>query len=119
MTSSGALDLTTLRPRLPSPLRAAEDERFARHGVRLLLKRDDLIHPEGPRNKPTGVSRADLGLYFRRQPGTPWLKVGIWAWSPILPSCVICFFVAARCRTTRRLCKRTNVIYGSERHARA
>ncbi|MEV0220193.1 pyridoxal-phosphate dependent enzyme [Streptomyces sp. NPDC050704] len=40
-----ALDLGVLRPRLPSPLRETADERFARHGVRLLLKRDDLIHP--------------------------------------------------------------------------
>ncbi|WNI22517.1 pyridoxal-phosphate dependent enzyme [Streptomyces sp. ITFR-16] len=40
-----------LRPVLPSPLRPAEDERFARHGVTLLLKRDDLIHPELPGNK--------------------------------------------------------------------
>jgi 1-aminocyclopropane-1-carboxylate deaminase len=40
-----------LGPRLPSPLRPADDERFARHGVRLLLKRDDLIHPELPGNK--------------------------------------------------------------------
>ncbi|MBT2506317.1 pyridoxal-phosphate dependent enzyme [Streptomyces sp. ISL-98] len=46
-----ALDLSRLRPRLPSPLRQAEDERFARHGVRLLLKRDDLIHPDLPGNK--------------------------------------------------------------------
>ncbi|WP_228990236.1 1-aminocyclopropane-1-carboxylate deaminase/D-cysteine desulfhydrase [Streptomyces sp. DH8] len=40
-----------LRPRVPSPLREVHDERFARHGVRLLLKRDDLIHPELPGNK--------------------------------------------------------------------
>ncbi|MFE3741526.1 1-aminocyclopropane-1-carboxylate deaminase/D-cysteine desulfhydrase [Streptomyces sp. NPDC059096] len=40
-----------MRPRLPSPLHPAEDERFARRGVRLLLKRDDLIHPELPGNK--------------------------------------------------------------------
>ncbi|MET8446676.1 pyridoxal-phosphate dependent enzyme [Streptomyces sp. NPDC005209] len=40
-----------LRPRLPSPLREAADDRFARHGVRLLLKRDDLIHPELIGNK--------------------------------------------------------------------
>lgn len=40
-----------LRPRLPSPLHEAPDERFARHGVRLLLKRDDLIHPELTGNK--------------------------------------------------------------------
>lgn len=42
---------TALRPRPPSPLQEIEDERFARRGVRLLLKRDDLIHPELPGNK--------------------------------------------------------------------
>lgn len=47
-----ALDLTTaLRPRLPSPLQPVEDERFSQHGIRLLLKRDDLIHPDLPGNK--------------------------------------------------------------------
>ncbi|MFI2371105.1 1-aminocyclopropane-1-carboxylate deaminase/D-cysteine desulfhydrase [Streptomyces sp. NPDC018833] len=40
-----------LRPRLPSPLQPVEDERFDRYGVRLLLKRDDLIHPDLPGNK--------------------------------------------------------------------
>ncbi|MFJ6695598.1 1-aminocyclopropane-1-carboxylate deaminase/D-cysteine desulfhydrase [Streptomyces sp. NPDC091272] len=40
-----------LRPRLPSPLVPVEDERFALHGVRLLLKRDDLIHPDLSGNK--------------------------------------------------------------------
>ncbi|GLX20307.1 1-aminocyclopropane-1-carboxylate deaminase/D-cysteine desulfhydrase [Streptomyces lavendulae] len=40
-----------LRPRPPSPLVEAADERFAAHGVRLLLKRDDLVHPELPGNK--------------------------------------------------------------------
>ncbi|MGW0785682.1 1-aminocyclopropane-1-carboxylate deaminase/D-cysteine desulfhydrase [Streptomyces sp. NPDC002913] len=45
------LDLSPLRPALPSPLRPAEDERFARYGVTLLLKRDDLIHPDLPGNK--------------------------------------------------------------------
>ncbi|MBO1336121.1 1-aminocyclopropane-1-carboxylate deaminase/D-cysteine desulfhydrase [Streptomyces sp. VRA16 Mangrove soil] len=40
-----------LRPRLPSPLTEVDDERFARHGVRLLLKRDDLIHPDLIGNK--------------------------------------------------------------------
>ncbi|MER5939127.1 pyridoxal-phosphate dependent enzyme [Streptomyces sp. NPDC001928] len=44
-------DLTTLRPRLPSPLRETSDERFTRRGLRLLLKRDDLIHPELIGNK--------------------------------------------------------------------
>jgi 1-aminocyclopropane-1-carboxylate deaminase len=48
---SEALGPTGLRPRLPSPLREAMDERFARQGVRLLLKRDDLIHPELVGNK--------------------------------------------------------------------
>jgi 1-aminocyclopropane-1-carboxylate deaminase len=43
--------ITGLRPRLPSPLREVDDDRFARHGVRLLLKRDDLIHPELAGNK--------------------------------------------------------------------
>ncbi|MER6503841.1 pyridoxal-phosphate dependent enzyme [Streptomyces sp. NPDC001455] len=40
-----------LRPRLPSPLEEVHDDRFARRGVRLLLKRDDLIHPDLPGNK--------------------------------------------------------------------
>ncbi|MCC3772475.1 1-aminocyclopropane-1-carboxylate deaminase/D-cysteine desulfhydrase [Streptomyces sp. UNOC14_S4] len=43
--------LAALRPRLPSPLEELRDERFERRGVRLLLKRDDLIHPELPGNK--------------------------------------------------------------------
>ncbi|MEU8526989.1 MULTISPECIES: 1-aminocyclopropane-1-carboxylate deaminase/D-cysteine desulfhydrase [Streptomyces] len=46
-----ASDLAPLRPRLPSPLEQVDDERFARRGVRLLLKRDDLIHPDLPGNK--------------------------------------------------------------------
>ncbi|MER5770501.1 pyridoxal-phosphate dependent enzyme [Streptomyces sp. NPDC001985] len=50
--SAEALDLTAaLRPRLPSPVQPVEDERFARRGIRLLLKRDDLIHPDLPGNK--------------------------------------------------------------------
>ncbi|MFE6778120.1 1-aminocyclopropane-1-carboxylate deaminase/D-cysteine desulfhydrase [Streptomyces sp. NPDC057702] len=43
--------LAALRPALPSPLRTVADTRFARRGVRLLLKRDDLIHPDLPGNK--------------------------------------------------------------------
>ncbi|MFF5154814.1 1-aminocyclopropane-1-carboxylate deaminase/D-cysteine desulfhydrase [Streptomyces sp. NPDC000348] len=43
--------LAGLRPRLPSPLREVVDGRFERRGVRLLLKRDDLIHPELVGNK--------------------------------------------------------------------
>lgn len=37
--------------RLPSPLQELHDERVSRHGVRLYLKRDDLIHPELTGNK--------------------------------------------------------------------
>ena len=44
-------DLAALRPRLPSPLEEIADGRFGRHGVRLLLKRDDLIHPDLVGNK--------------------------------------------------------------------
>ncbi|MEU3185371.1 pyridoxal-phosphate dependent enzyme [Streptomyces sp. NPDC006923] len=51
MTPFDARDPATLRPRLPSPLRPVGDERFARRGVTLLLKRDDLIHPELAGNK--------------------------------------------------------------------
>jgi hypothetical protein len=36
---------------LPSPLEELHDDRVAQRGVRLLLKRDDLIHPELPGNK--------------------------------------------------------------------
>jgi 1-aminocyclopropane-1-carboxylate deaminase len=49
VTSNDAL--AALRPRLPSPLQEVRDERFARRGVRLLLKRDDLIHPDLIGNK--------------------------------------------------------------------
>ena len=37
--------------RLPSPLQTITDERLSPHGVTLLLKRDDLIHPDLPGNK--------------------------------------------------------------------
>ncbi|MFC9284409.1 1-aminocyclopropane-1-carboxylate deaminase/D-cysteine desulfhydrase [Streptomyces collinus] len=46
MTSPGQL-----APRLPSPLEEIRDDRFDRRGLRLLLKRDDLIHPELIGNK--------------------------------------------------------------------
>ena len=49
MTTSSLLD--ALAPRLPSPVVAVADERLARYGVELLLKRDDLIHPRIPGNK--------------------------------------------------------------------
>ncbi|GHC60772.1 1-aminocyclopropane-1-carboxylate deaminase/D-cysteine desulfhydrase [Streptomyces cinnamoneus] len=47
----GTMDPAALRPLLPSPLVEAADERFTRRGLRLLLKRDDLIHPDLPGNK--------------------------------------------------------------------
>ncbi|CAM5328450.1 Pyridoxal-phosphate dependent enzyme OS=Streptomyces tendae OX=1932 GN=GUR47_14600 PE=3 SV=1 [Streptomyces tendae] len=51
VTGTDTRDLTALGPRLPSPLQEVTDGRFERHGVRLLLKRDDLIHPELVGNK--------------------------------------------------------------------
>lgn len=44
-------DTPGLSVRLPSPLAELHDERIETHGVRLYLKRDDLIHPEMPGNK--------------------------------------------------------------------
>lgn len=43
--------MTTFTPTLPSPLVDVHDERFDRAKVRLLLKRDDLIHHEITGNK--------------------------------------------------------------------
>ncbi|GGO33872.1 1-aminocyclopropane-1-carboxylate deaminase/D-cysteine desulfhydrase [Streptomyces lasiicapitis] len=40
-----------LHPRLPTPLQPVADPRFEVRGVRLLLKRDDRIHPDLPGNK--------------------------------------------------------------------
>ncbi|MER7997493.1 pyridoxal-phosphate dependent enzyme [Streptomyces sp. NPDC095613] len=51
MSRPSADPAAALRPRLPSPLQEVRDARFDRHGVRLLLKRDDLAHPEIPGNK--------------------------------------------------------------------
>ena len=47
----GVTGLDVLAPRLPSPLHEVRDGRFGRRGLRLLLKRDDLIHPELIGNK--------------------------------------------------------------------
>ncbi|MFB7373670.1 1-aminocyclopropane-1-carboxylate deaminase/D-cysteine desulfhydrase [Streptomyces sp. NPDC056222] len=66
-----AFDLSRLRPRLPSPLEAVEDERFTRRGLRLLLKRDDLIHPDLPGNK-----WRKLALNLREADGRPVLTFG-------------------------------------------
>ncbi|MBL3667050.1 pyridoxal-phosphate dependent enzyme [Streptomyces sp. M2CJ-2] len=50
-SSADRAGLAALHPRLPSPVQDVVDERFERRGVRLLLKRDDLIHPELIGNK--------------------------------------------------------------------
>lgn len=42
---------SALRPRLPTPLQPVSDPRFEARDVRLLLKRDDRIHPDLPGNK--------------------------------------------------------------------
>ncbi len=47
----GGSPLDAFAHRLPSPLEPLDDPEFARHGVRLLLKRDDLIHPGITGNK--------------------------------------------------------------------
>ncbi|MER6344086.1 1-aminocyclopropane-1-carboxylate deaminase/D-cysteine desulfhydrase [Streptomyces sp. NPDC001595] len=51
MTSHDASLAALGRPRLPSPVQEVRDERFARRGVCLLLKRDDLVHPDLVGNK--------------------------------------------------------------------
>ncbi|MFE5297371.1 1-aminocyclopropane-1-carboxylate deaminase/D-cysteine desulfhydrase [Streptomyces sp. NPDC056632] len=66
-----AFDPARLRPRLPSPLEPVEDERFTRHGLTLLLKRDDLIHPDLPGNK-----WRKLALNLRAAAGRPVLTFG-------------------------------------------
>ncbi|WP_435172984.1 1-aminocyclopropane-1-carboxylate deaminase/D-cysteine desulfhydrase [Actinacidiphila sp. bgisy145] len=43
--------MSVLAGRVPTSLVEVADERLARHGVRLLLKRDDLAHPDLPGNK--------------------------------------------------------------------
>jgi 1-aminocyclopropane-1-carboxylate deaminase/D-cysteine desulfhydrase-like pyridoxal-dependent ACC family enzyme len=45
------VETETLDAALPSPLAEIDDERLTRRGIRLLLKRDDLIHPDLPGNK--------------------------------------------------------------------
>ncbi|MFF8266159.1 1-aminocyclopropane-1-carboxylate deaminase/D-cysteine desulfhydrase [Streptomyces sp. NPDC016562] len=58
-----------LQPRPPSPLQEVRDDRFERHGVRLLLKRDDLIHTTVPWD-------ADLlGPVELHPPGNKWRKL--------------------------------------------
>lgn len=46
-----APQLSDLNPRLPSPLQEVSDPRFRARGLRLLLKRDDLIHSDLSGNK--------------------------------------------------------------------
>ncbi|MEV4739626.1 pyridoxal-phosphate dependent enzyme [Streptomyces sp. NPDC049555] len=51
VTSDNPPDPAALRPLLPSAVQELADDAFARRGLRLLLKRDDLIHPDLPGNK--------------------------------------------------------------------
>ncbi|MGA5130749.1 1-aminocyclopropane-1-carboxylate deaminase/D-cysteine desulfhydrase [Streptomyces olivoreticuli] len=57
------------QPRPPSPLEEIHDERFSRRGVRLLLKRDDLIHTTLPWDTET------LGPVDLYPPGNKWRKL--------------------------------------------
>ncbi|MEE4543251.1 pyridoxal-phosphate dependent enzyme [Streptomyces sp. V4-01] len=54
------------RPLPPSALTAVDDERLERHGVRLLLKRDDLLHPDLVGNK---YRKLRLNLAAAREQG--------------------------------------------------
>lgn len=49
--AGGVEDRLIAELRLPSPVVEIDDDRCAAAGVRVLLKRDDLIHPEIPGNK--------------------------------------------------------------------
>ncbi|MBC6459025.1 1-aminocyclopropane-1-carboxylate deaminase/D-cysteine desulfhydrase [Actinomadura sp. HBU206391] len=49
--NTGRVPVASVRLLLPSPVVELADDRMARHGLRLFLKRDDLIHPELPGNK--------------------------------------------------------------------
>ncbi|WNI17934.1 1-aminocyclopropane-1-carboxylate deaminase/D-cysteine desulfhydrase [Actinacidiphila sp. ITFR-21] len=64
--------------RLPSPLVELVDERLARQGVRLSLKRDDLIHPELTGNK---YRKLRLNLAAARDGGHGTLLTFGGAWS--------------------------------------
>jgi 1-aminocyclopropane-1-carboxylate deaminase len=55
--------------RIPSPLIELADERLTRHGLTLLVKRDDLIHPDLPGNKWRKL-RDNLAEAARREQGT-------------------------------------------------
>ncbi|MFB7181197.1 1-aminocyclopropane-1-carboxylate deaminase/D-cysteine desulfhydrase [Streptomyces sp. NPDC056257] len=58
-----------LQPRPPSPLQEIRDDRFERYGVRLLLKRDDLIHTTTPWDTDL------LGPVDLYPPGNKWRKL--------------------------------------------
>lgn len=47
----GVGDLPSIDLRLPSPVSELDDDRLTAHRVGVVLKRDDLIHPELPGNK--------------------------------------------------------------------
>ncbi|MGW7329863.1 1-aminocyclopropane-1-carboxylate deaminase, partial [Streptomyces sp. NPDC054840] len=58
-----------LQPRPPSPLQEIRDDRFERYGVRLRLKRDDLIHTTIPWDTDL------LGPVDLYPPGNKWRKL--------------------------------------------
>ncbi|WP_406383816.1 1-aminocyclopropane-1-carboxylate deaminase/D-cysteine desulfhydrase [Streptomyces sp. NBC_01618] len=58
-----------LQPRPPSPLEEVHDDRFAHRGLRLLLKRDDLIHTD------MDWDTAVLGPVDLYPPGNKWRKL--------------------------------------------
>lgn len=55
-----------ISPQLPSPLVELDDARLTGHGLRLWLKRDDLIHPDLPGNK---WRKLNLNLIEAREQG--------------------------------------------------
>ncbi|MFD7920139.1 1-aminocyclopropane-1-carboxylate deaminase/D-cysteine desulfhydrase [Streptomyces sp. NPDC059740] len=60
---------TALRPRPPSPVQELRDNRFTSRGLRLLLKRDDLIHSTVPWDSSA------LGPVDLYPPGNKWRKL--------------------------------------------
>jgi 1-aminocyclopropane-1-carboxylate deaminase len=64
--SGGPVPVHEFALRLPSPMEELADDRLASYGVRVLLKRDDLIHPEVPGNK---WRKLKYNLYAAREQG--------------------------------------------------
>lgn len=72
--------------RLPSPVEEITDERLSAHGLRLLLKRDDLIHPEIPGNK---WRKLRYNIEAARRRGCPALLSFGGAYSHHLRACAV------------------------------